>query len=540
MNARKIFDKISTRILESLARNYPVACASDEFYFFPHITSHEDTTAPWDDFSDGSVRGMIHEISDSLIELDNIKIPDDDTGVHAEKDIRTEKNIQAEKNMLVLFLSNLKDQLDDLAIWKKQPSFYLTLMNAGLAQVLNQSNSKWSQARIRELPAFLEQAVQNIEEVPNPWDEISLSMISNCREFLDSLSLDSEYTKLSLVTIKSLEKKIKQLPPETKINIPGDLLKKIYRNHLATGLEISQISKILEDEIYEMSQIMFSEGEKILKRSVNKSIRPRVLIDLVYDAISIHSGMKRDSVKMFRDELDQIKSHLLDSGIIQENPKFLCPVRIEEMPSYFRAIRSASSYSIYPKHPPEGGTFYVLNASGYGIPSENFTEYRMLTAHETYPGHHLLDSSRLSLYNIVRRSLEFPLFYEGWACFAEMLLGFTGYFSNPLDRFILAKRRYWRAIRGQVDIGLQTEKLDFESAANILQKAGIPYERAIASAKIYTLNPGYQVCYTLGIRRFLNLYNNFGKADLKKFVKIILNNGELLLSDLEEEMRDNN
>ena len=411
-------------------------------------------------------------------------------------------------------------------------------MNAGLAQTLNQSKSKWFQTRIRELPEFLEQAVKNIEEVPDPWKEISLSMILNCREFLDSLSLDESNTKLSFEALKILEKKIKQFPSETKPDIPADLLKKIYRNHLATGLEISQISKILEDEIEEMSQIMFSEGEKILNRSLNKTFKPRVIIDLVYDTISFHSGMKKDSVKMFRDELDQIRSHLLDTGIIEDNPEFPCPVRIEEMPSYFRAIRSASSYSIYPNHPPEGGTFYILSTSGYEVPSENLAEYRMLTAHETYPGHHLLDSSRLSLKNMVRRTLEFPLFYEGWACFAEMLLSFSGYFSNPADRFILAKRRYWRAVRGQVDIGLQTEKLDFESAANILQKAGIPYQRAIASAKIYTLNPGYQVCYAIGIRRFLDLYNRYGKEDLKNFVMTVLSNGEILFPDLEKVLLD--
>jgi len=87
MSTRKIFEKISTRILESLAKTFPVACASDEFYFFPHIASQEGTIAPWDDFSAGSVQGMVHEISNSLSELANIKIMNDGTDVQAEKDI---------------------------------------------------------------------------------------------------------------------------------------------------------------------------------------------------------------------------------------------------------------------------------------------------------------------------------------------------------------------------------------------------------------------------------------------------------------------
>jgi uncharacterized protein (DUF885 family) len=220
-------------------------------------------------------------------------------------------------------------------------------------------------------------------------------------------------------------------------------------------------------------------------------------------------------------------------GILESDPDSIIPVIVEEMPQYFRAIRSASSYSIYPDYPPVNGKFYVLNSSGHGVPSENLDEYMMLTAHETYPGHHLLDSSRLTLKNIIRRSLEFPLFYEGWASFAEVLLSHTGYFKGSAERFKLAKRRYWRAVRGQVDIGLQTKELDFESAAKILQKSGIPYDRAMASVKIYTLNPGYQICYTVGIRRFLDLFDHYGKHDLKKFVRTVLRNGEILFHDLE-------
>jgi len=71
-------------------------------------------------------------------------------------------------------------------------------------------------------------------------------------------------------------------------------------------------------KLKEMSQIMFSEGEKILNQPVNESFRRELLIDLVYDTISFHSGLKKNSVKMFRDELNQIRSHLLDTGIIQD------------------------------------------------------------------------------------------------------------------------------------------------------------------------------------------------------------------------------
>jgi uncharacterized protein (DUF885 family) len=157
----------------------------------------------------------------------------------------------------------------------------------------------------------------------------------------------------------------------------------------------------------------------------------------------------------------------------------------------------------------------------------------MLSAHETYPGHHLLDSSRGRLVRSIRRYIEQPLFYEGWACFAEEMMKITKYFSSPADCLLLAKRRLWRAIRGKIDIGLQTGTMDIETAAGYLQKAGISKEQAISSARKYPLNPGYQVCYTLGLRQFLSLYEKYGQDNLQKFVRTILDQGEIRFTDLE-------
>jgi len=526
VSTRQTFEQISRKIFVTLLKTFPVACASDEFYFFPHIADPSINSVTWDDFSTGSIKGIIREISESIRELDQLTIPDvDEDGL-------------ADKNMLALFLNNLHDQLSELELWKKQPSFYLTLLNSGLVQAANQEDKKLLTQRLKGIPDFLGQATQNLEEVPYWWREISLSMTDDCKHFLDLVSTDKRDNELSFKAIKAFEDKIKSIPANTELNISSELLGKIYRNNLATGLTLPEILRIIDDEILEMLQVMLDEGGQILNKSFKSSLEPDILIKNVYDKIGLSSGKQSDPVELFQNELNRIKAHLTDICILEGNSDSFIPVIVEEMPQHFTAIRSASSYSIYPKNPPVNGNFYVLTSSGYGVPSENLDEYKMLTAHETYPGHHLLDSSRLILKNIVRRSLEFPLFYEGWASFAEVLLSYSGYFKEPADRFILAKRRYWRAVRGQVDIGLQTKKLDFESAANILQRSGISYKRAIASVKIYTLNPGYQTCYTVGIRRFLDLFDRYGKNDMRKFVRTVLGNGEILFPDLENLMKN--
>lgn len=524
VDQKKIIEETASGILYSVARTFPVACASDEFYYFPHIATDHMPDSTWDDFSPGSVSKVIHDIAETLLILKGIKIPVEEPG------------LQTDRNVLLHFLTTLQNHLDEHLTWKKQPSFYLTLMNIGLVQAMCSEDPEIIRRKVKVLPGFIEQAARNLEDIPSPWLEIGLSMIPDCEKLLVSIPGEITGKNQSLNELDHLKSVLKNMKPAEEPDIPDESHRRIYNRHLATGLVLSEISKILENEIGEMWGMMVEEAGHILKNTVKLSQNPGKLIKRVYQDIISHDQPHGDILMLFKDEINRIRNHLVDSGILPDELKHLCPVFVREMPDYIKAIRSASSYSIYPQHPPREGIFFVLSHAASGKPVEHLTEYRMLTAHETYPGHHLLDSSRLSLQNIIRRSLEFPVFYEGWACFAEMLLEITGYFSRPADRFILAKRRYWRAIRGKVDMGLQTKKLNFDEAANILQDAGIQKDRALQAVRIYTLNPGYQVCYTVGIRRFLNLFDRYGRGDPVYFVRTVLSGGEILFGDLEKRL----
>ena len=73
-----------------------------------------------------------------------------------------------------------------------------------------------------------------------------------------------------------------------------------------------------------------------------------------------------------------------------------------------------------------------------------------------------------------------------------------------------------------------------EKAAVQLAQTGMPVEQAQSSAWKYLLNPGYQLCYTLGLRHFLTLYDRYGSNDLTRFSQTVLNHGEVCFEDLEE------
>jgi uncharacterized protein (DUF885 family) len=114
----------------------------------------------------------------------------------------------------------------------------------------------------------------------------------------------------------------------------------------------------------------------------------------------------------------------------------------------------------------------------------------------------------------------------------------TGYFSGPWDRFLLAGRRLRRAVRGKVDLGLQSGRLGLAEAAALLDKAGFDRSETLAAVRKYALRPGYQACYTVGLRRFLALLDSFAGKEIGPFVRSVLAQGEIGFSDLERVLHE--
>ena len=222
-----------------------------------------------------------------------------------------------------------------------------------------------------------------------------------------------------------------------------------------------------------------------------------------------------------------------------EGSEDLQSIAIETLPDSLTAVRSADSYNARPGHPYSGGVFYIYQGGSLGKASDSLHPvYRMTAAHETYPGHHLLDMCRWNNPDPLRRPVEYPLFYEGWSCFGEELMCGCGAFDRRYDRLILARRRYLHGVRGKVDLLLHRGDLDLDMAASELLKAGFARDRAVKTARKYALQPAYQMCYTIGCRRFRALFETFGNRGVGPFADTVLGQGEILFEDLEKVLKD--
>ncbi len=233
---------------------------------------------------------------------------------------------------------------------------------------------------------------------------------------------------------------------------------------------------------------------------------------------------RSDLLSLYRQEVENLWDFWQQAGVL---PPLTGRVVVAETPLYLRSLRSSASYAA-PWGPPEEnpGYFYVTPETEGR--RHHLQHLRFLSAHETVPGHHFLDSTRLALASPLRRQYESPLFYEGWACYGETLLLSEGYLSEPRERLVGWQRRLWRALRGMADLEVHCGRLDLEGSLKLLRRAAYPETSMRLQVLHQALNPGYQLCYTLGLKEILGLRERFAPTlRLGRFHQVLLSGGQL-------------
>ena len=508
------FENLGFKIYQDIEENYPIVSASDEFYYFPQVQNKNPDWTVWDRFSPECISEFCTKLSLWENDLENM----------IQETAPSEIERIAGIKLLKKVLGTLKEHLIHIRTWETQPSLYLTISCLGLAEAFENGFSQADQ-RARTLPSFLDQARKNLKNVPISYLEVGLKMIPDTRAYLLLLQKHLPGLARALEALDRFEEHLKSVDAPSPSRLPADELTRVVEKHLHCQMSIPQAEEVLDLEIEAMNRVLVRQAQRMGYGTWQEA----------YSGLTLPRLGKEGLVGLYRDEVFHLGQSCLDFGLVGEHVYQANPVQVMPVPDYLSAIRAASSYSIPPGHPPAGGIFYVLKAQD---PQEmhraSLREFRILAAHETWPGHHLLDIHRWNLPSPLLRAVEQPVFYEGWACFAEEILFKIGCISEPGGRLLLAKRRLWRAIRGKVDLGLQTGGLDMDKAVNLLTQTGMNREQAQSSAQKYKLSPGYQVCYTLGLRRFLDLYERYGTSDLAGFARVVLNHGQICFDDLEK------
>jgi hypothetical protein len=500
---------IAEDIFEALALRFPVCLSSDEFHYFPQAKSSKFAWSRWDDFSEDGVSETENQIRGWKGRLSRLS------------DQPCPTAITIEVSMLDRILTTLQEQLQAVRFQKTQPTFYLTIAAIGLAEGLEDDKASFIQ-RLEGLPEFFQRMEVNLHRIPVLFRDLGLEMTEKIRAWLAALSRTAPECKPVLAALDRLADFLKSIATIEGFLLPSDLYERIAREHIGCRMSLEEIRDELGQEI--------AETEDILDREAHK-LSPGVPWQRVVANLPPPPLPRDGPLGLYRRIIEELGAHCASADFMPPSYLSACPVRVTPVPEHLSPVRSAAAYSMPPGHPPSGGTFYTMGHKGRNdIPRD----YRLLTAHETFPGHHLLDTSRWDLPRPLRRHIEFPLFYEGWASFSEELLFDTGFWNESPERLLLAKRRYWRAVRGRIDVDLQSGAHTLSEAAAFLTKAGLTHKQSAAMVRRYALKPGYQLSYTIGRRKFHDIYQAVTRKGVRTadFVRSVLAEGEIGLDNL--------
>ena len=530
---------LARRYFRMLAEQFPVMCASDEFYFLPRAEEAGEHYDQIDRLGTDEVSQLLEELGRFRRELEQKTY-----GLAQPKRYRKgtssntpllERSIDLE--LLKSSIAALRIEFEVNRSWIRNPLLYLKIAFIGLDHALNKPARDRKERlrracdRLHAIPRLFEEAKRNLRNISGPYHHAALMMIEDCALFLQNTGMQySDCRELIAAlagTAESLDAFhdfLKTSPQHREKPVAGaPMLEATLREHFRYRGTVSEVYRI-----------GLSEWEKNLAslKDIERSMKGGRQWKELYDSYRPRGFRDTDTLSLYRQENNRLRTFFKTRGF----PEFDAgaPVRIVETPTYLRSVRGTASFAAaFSRDPREKSLFYITasrvsGASNGTVRDRLHREYRFLTAHETYPGHHLLDLARRGLDSPIRRQIESPLFYEGWASYAESLLAEYGYLQDPLEHLVLHKRNLWRASRCLVDVGLNTGMIDLEEAERLLEKSGFSLEEARNQIRRFLLMPGYQLCYTLGTHEILKLRKRYGTLlSINRFHRIMLEGGEL-------------
>jgi len=318
------------------------------------------------------------------------------------------------------------------------------------------------------------------------------------------------------------------------------------RAFLGAAIDLSETYQWGWDELHRIEERMASVADRIL---------PGESLAAVVHRLETDPGRSIEGVDAFRDWLQA----LMDRTIAElDGTHFDIAEPVKRVEAMIAPPGGAAA--MYYTRPSEdfkrpGRTWYpTLGKTRFPLWGEVSTAY-----HEGVPGHHLqlaqLTFLAGELSRFQRVAAFVPGYSEGWALYAERLMGELGYLQNPDYELGMLRAQAFRAMRVVVDIGVHAGlKIPSKEAYHpgetwspelmlpfAVEHGHEPEEFLRSEVDRYLGWPGQAICYKVGERAWLAVRerarlragNGF---DLKAFHTRALNLGPMGLAQLEREM----
>jgi uncharacterized protein (DUF885 family) len=218
------------------------------------------------------------------------------------------------------------------------------------------------------------------------------------------------------------------------------------------------------------------------------------------------------------------------------------PYGIAPVPDHLAPKYTGGRYIPSPVGSTQPGYYWV---NTYALASRPLYTLPALTLHEAVPGHHLQFAVAQELDGLpaFRRFAYVNAFGEGWGLYSEWLGVEAGMYSDPYSRFGRLTYEMWRACRLVVDTGIHAMGWSRKQAMEYLaSNTALSLHEVRTETDRYISWPGQALAYKMGELKIKDLRRDAERAlaerfDVRSFHDVVLQNGTVPLSVLEEQVR---
>jgi hypothetical protein len=433
----------------------------------------------------------------------------------------------------------------------RNPTFWASHVLEGLYQLLMMQDRPWEHraraaaARIRAVPGYLESGKATLRDCPSVFVETCIDVIARGGVLVGEIRRelappdDEAFADDCDAATTALHDFDRYLRGELLTENGNDFA--IGEEAFNFRLHYQHALRNTAPELWRYGLALVEEVEAELAEAANL-IEPGVPWQDVADHLRAEHPAGDELVGAYAEQMERARRFVEERGLasipdgqlhVIATPEFLRPL----IP--FAAYHPPGAFS-----PDRSGWFFVTPREAGEAPD---LEERILrdhcvhdlastALHEGYPGHHLQFLAAQSQERLVRRVVDTPLTFEGWALYCEEMMAEEGFYSGPEELLFQKIALLWRALRVVLDVGLHTRGMGFEEAvAQMMERIQVDRSHAEAEVRRYCAEPAYQLCYAVGRREIRSLREAYRAArgadySLQDFHDTVLGYGGLPVS----------
>ena len=306
---------IARDYFDYMARNYPVMCMSDEFYFFPRAKKAIEYPDILDSLDEDKIKQDVSRIKSLKSRLEKINLPGTDIEAHIDF------------SLLKQSMSTFLREFGQVKIWQTDPSIYLKISLLGCCLSIK---------RISQIPRLLQEGKRNLKNVPAAYLEVAREMTDASIAYLgfvDFSGIETRSIKKAIEALEEFKRFLIKMPSRDIIIKDKSLIESILRDSFSCDKDLNEIFEIAYEEYRRTLEEL---------KDVAGSVKAGAGWKNILSEHNMTAKTPEALLTMYTDEIKKLK------GFIKEKDVITIPemqdIAVEFTPKFLRPIRASASY----------------------------------------------------------------------------------------------------------------------------------------------------------------------------------------------------